>query len=147
MSDQQGTPTAEGIKQNLSHTGNWVRLLLTLIYALIFVLGTWILGFVVLLSLLIVLFTGERNRNLVEFGGQLAGYLGALMRYATLNSDVKPFPFGEWSGSPPEADPEATPAAPAAPAPAAPAPASKKKAASKKKSSKVSKKTAPKSDD
>ncbi len=131
MNDTADTPSAEGIKQNLANTNNWLRLLFILIYALIFWLGAWVLGFVVLLNLLIVLFSGERNRNLVEFGGQLADYLGQLMRYATFNTDVKPFPFGEWSSG--------AEAATTAPKPAAATPKPKKKATRKK----ASKKTPP----
>lgn len=139
MTDKQGAAMAEGIKENLGNTNHWLRLLLTVIYALIFVLGTWVLGFVVLLTLLILLFTGERNSNLVQFGGQLSAYLAQIMDYATLNSDTKPFPFGEWSAADP-VEPTAAPEAPAAPAPA------KAKAKAKKKTTtrKAAKKTASK---
>lgn len=125
MSETPETPTADAIKENLSNTGNWLRLLLILIYALIFWLGAWVLGFVVLLNLLIVLFTGSANRHLVDFGGQLADYLAQIMRYATFNTDSKPFPFGEWNAGETAAPPAAEPAP-------APAPKPKKKAARKK---------------
>ncbi len=123
---------SEGMKENLSNTDHWLRLLLTVIYALIFTLGAWVLGFLVLLNLLILLFTGERNRNLVEFGGQLAGYLGQIMTYATFNSDTKPFPFGELSR---QADAQP----PSAPPPEA---ATKKKTATRKTSKKTASKDA-----
>lgn len=127
-----GKAMSDDVKDNLANSDNWLRVLLVLIYALIFTLAAWVLAFTVGLNLLILVFTGERNDNLAQLGEQISRYLTDIMGYATLNSDDKPFPFGDWPGDEPVAP------APAAPPPAAPAadkPAPKptaKKAAAKK---------------
>lgn len=126
---------SEEIKHHLSNTNNWLRLLFTVVYALVFWLGTWVLGFVVLLNMIILLLTGERNHQLADFGGQVAQYLNQIMRYATLNSDDRPFPFGEWpdADTAGESSPSQPGAAPAAATPTPEADASPEAAAPKKK--------------
>lgn len=142
---------SEDIKEHLSNSDNWVRLLLVILFTCVFWLGAWVLVFVAALGLIILLVTGERNDNLSQFGGQLSDYLASIMAYATLNSDQQPFPFGDWPAdqpaAPAEPSPPATPA-PAAPPAAKPAAAKKTPAAAKKKTTrkktakkKVSKKT------
>ncbi|MDJ0654178.1 MAG: DUF4389 domain-containing protein [Xanthomonadales bacterium] len=125
MSDQ--------VKENLSNTSHWLRLLLTVLYALIFWLGVWVLGFVVVLNLVILLISGERNQQLADFGGQVSRYLGQIMAYATQNTDDQPFPFGEWPQSEAPAD---SPAAEPEPAPKPRKKTARKKTGKKKVSKK-----------
>jgi hypothetical protein len=129
---------SDDIKDNLGNSDNWLRVLLVLMFAVIFWLAAWVLAFVVGLNLLILVITGERNDNLAGFGNQVGRYLGEVMGYATLNSDHRPFPFGEWPGDKPAAP--AQPAPPAAPVAEAPKPAKKKASRKKTAKKKVSKK-------
>ena len=131
----------DNVKDNLANSDNWLRVLLVLLYALIFTLAVWVLAFAVGLNLLILLFTGERNDNLAQFGDQLSRYLAEVMAYGTLNTNLRPFPFGEWPGdspadsaadTPASAPPPAAPPAAAPPAESNPATAPKKKATRKK---------------
>ena len=131
---------SDDIKDNLANSDNWLRVLLVLMFVVIFWLAAWVLAFAVGLNLLILVITGQRNDNLAQFGDQISRYLGELMRYATLNEDHRPFPFGEWPGDAP-AEP-AQPAPPAAPAAEAPAAVNKKATRKKTGKKKVSKKTA-----
>lgn len=135
---------SEQMKQNLSNSSHWLRLLLTVLYALIFWLGIWVLGFVVVLNLIILLISGERNQQLSGFGGQVAAYLGQIMTYTTQNSDEKPFPFGDWpqgsangseTGAETRSEPEPEPVPASEPDPK-PAPKPRKKSARKKSSKK-----------
>ena len=58
---------------------------------------------VVVLGFLMVLFTGEVNRELRGVGQSIATYIYENIRYLTFNSDQRPFPFGgEWPS--PDAD-------------------------------------------
>ena len=127
---------SEEFKDHLSNTDNWVRLLLVILFAVVFWLGAWVLGFVVLLGLVILMISGERNDNLRQFGAQLSEYLASIMAYATLNSDQQPFPFGEWpagEASTPESAQASTPPPAEEPAPPEPPSAAKKTATRAKK--------------
>jgi hypothetical protein len=146
---------SEEIKDHLSNSDNWIRLLLVILFTCVFWLGAWVLCFVAALGLLILLVTGERNDNLSRFGAQLSQYLSNIMAYATLNSDEQPFPFGGWPADEeqaPEPAPEPVPVAPSAPptakepAPAAPpaSPPAAKKTTTKAKKKTTRKKTAKK---
>jgi hypothetical protein len=106
------------LKENISNLDNWLRALLVVLFALVFVVASWVLAFVVLLNLVILLITAEKNDNLARFGAQIARYMGQIMDYGTLNSDLQPFPFGEWPDDISDVTPEpkaATKAAPKAP--------------------------------
>ena len=131
---------SEEIKDHLSNTDNWIRLLLVILFAVVFWLGAWVLSFVVALGLLILIISGERNENLSQFGAQLSEYLANIMAYATLNSDEQPFPFGEWPSDEAKTLEPSPPPAAEEPPPAA-APVARKKTTRKKTSKKkVSKK-------
>jgi hypothetical protein len=142
---------SEDIKEHLSNSDNWIRLLLVILFTCVFWLGAWVLVFVAALGLIILLVTGERNDNLSQFGAQLSDYLASIMAYATLNTDQQPFPFGEWPADAakapavpaPSTPPPAEPSEPAKPAAAEKPPAAAKKKTTRKKTSKkkVSKKT------
>ncbi|MDX1571758.1 MAG: DUF4389 domain-containing protein, partial [Xanthomonadales bacterium] len=82
------------IKDNLGNPDNWLRAVLIVVFGLIFYVAVWVLGLVVLLNLVVLLVTGRRNDNLSEFGAQTGDYLMQIIRFATLNSEVRPFPFG-----------------------------------------------------
>ena len=105
---------------------------------------------VVLLNLVVLLVTGRRNDNLSQFGAQAGDYLMQIIRFATLNSEVRPFPFGEWPDSEESetaAEPEPAQSAPASEAETkkttrkAPGKTAKKKSTRKKTSKKTSKKS------
>lgn len=93
---------------NLSNSDHWLRLLFTVIYALIFWLGLWVAGAAVVLNILALLFTGSRNEALTDFGKTVTDYLSEILRYATQVSDVRPFPFAT-DEVPPEPATEAEP--------------------------------------
>lgn len=144
---------SDDIKDNLSNADSWLRVLLVLIFALVFTLAAWVLAFSVTLNLLFLVFTGQRNDNLARFGDQIARYLSEVMAYATLNSDDRPFPFGEWpDDTATDASPSKPPAGPKAEAAASDSggagkPAAKKstrKKAARKAARKATRKTAAK---
>jgi hypothetical protein len=57
-----------------------------------------IVGIVALLQFLFVLFSGEQNRRLTEFGSGLSVYIYRIITYWTFNTEEKPFPFSPWPG-------------------------------------------------
>jgi len=82
------------IEKNLKSRATWLRLLFMCIYGLLASLASLVAAVVVVLGFLMVLFTGEVNRELRDLGQGLASYLFQIVRYLTFNTDDKPFPFG-----------------------------------------------------
>lgn len=83
------------IEKNLKSRATWLRLLFMCIFGLLGSLASLVVSVVVVLGFLMVLFTGEVNRELRELGQGIASYLYQIVRYLTFNTDDKPFPFGE----------------------------------------------------
>ena len=90
------TPPENGnqLEQNLKRRSTWLRLLFMCIYGLLASLASMVATVVVVLGFLMVLFTGEVNRELRQLGQGIASYLYQIIRYLTFNTDDKPFPFG-----------------------------------------------------
>jgi hypothetical protein len=55
-----------------------------------------VLAVVVVLQVIMNLFTGESNNQLLTFGKQLSRYIYTVMLYLTYNSNDLPFPFSPW---------------------------------------------------
>lgn len=130
----------DDVRNNLANTDNWIKALLILVYGLIFYVAIWVLGLIILINLVVLLVTGRRNENLADFGKQTADYLSQIMAFCTLNSEVHPFPFGEWpdadddggEASAPPAAPESEKTDSKAAGDSAPASTGKKKSTRKK---------------
>jgi|GEM_PF-1453146 len=134
-------------KENLKNSNNWMRALTIVILGVIFWISLIILGFVVVLGLICLLITNSKLDNLSNFGKLLGSYMKQIIDYATLNSDQKPFPFGDWPSESPteQAEQVSQPAEPPSQADTEeppPAPKKSKKKVTRKK--KVSKKTSAK---
>ncbi len=90
---EAGTP----LENNLKSRATWTRLLFMLIAYVLVSLAGLVGSVIVVLGFLMVLFTGEVNRELREVGQSLATYIYENIRYLTFNTDDRPFPFGnEW---------------------------------------------------
>lgn len=84
------------LKQNLSARATWMRLLYMALFVLLYGVAELVIGAVVVLQAVRVLIQGRPNPRLLEFGQAASAYIYQLLRYLTFNSDVLPFPFGEW---------------------------------------------------
>ena len=92
-SKNSGKPIEEHIKSKAT----WTRFLFMVICSILVWLASIVGAVVVVLGFLMVLFTGEVNRELRGIGQSLATYIYENIRYLTFNSDERPFPFGgEW---------------------------------------------------
>ena len=112
MSDDN--PTADGVavdnedhssplEKNLRSSATWLRLVFMLIACVFISLAGLVGTAVVVLGFLTVLFTGETNAQLKQFGKSLVSYIYQIGLYLTFNSETKPFPLGaDW----PSADSE-----------------------------------------
>ncbi|UTW45748.1 DUF4389 domain-containing protein [bacterium SCSIO 12696] len=94
MSEKQGQP-------HFLNVNVWLRLLF-MAFALVCLFIARILVWVaVVFQFLVVLFTGQDNDNLRNFGQGVSKWVYQCLLFLTFNSEEKPFPFNEW----PEVEP------------------------------------------
>lgn len=87
----------KAIEENLKSRATWTRFLFMVICSILVWLASIVGAVVVVFGFLMVLFTGEVNRELRGVGQSLAMYIYENIRYLTFNTDERPFPFGrEW---------------------------------------------------
>lgn len=87
-------PEPRAVEDNLKSRDTWIRLIFMVIYYMLVSIASIVASAVVVLSFLAVLFTGERNRQLMTAGETVANYIREIVSYLTYNTDDKPFPFG-----------------------------------------------------
>ena len=90
VDEKSGKP----IEENIKSRATWTRLLFMLISSILVWLASLVGMVVVVLGFLMVLFTGQVNRELREVGQSIATYIYENVRFLTFNTDDKPFPFG-----------------------------------------------------
>ncbi|SFB82325.1 protein of unknown function [Marinospirillum celere] len=89
------------IKERIRDESFWLRLPFMLLFFLAWKLNELILLGVVLVQVVLRLFTGRPQPQLLALGSQLTRYGYQIFRYLTFNSEAKPFPFAEWPTSEP----------------------------------------------
>jgi hypothetical protein len=72
------------------------RILVTVLFALIGWVSLWVFGVVVLVQFGFLLITGNLNKNLKAFNGELGSYLSDIISYVAFQTEEKPFPFKSW---------------------------------------------------
>jgi hypothetical protein len=109
---------SDEIKKHISDVNIWKRALFMLLFAILFGLAKVVTWAVVIFQFLIVLFTGSKNKRLLEFGQKLTTYIYQIVLFQTFNTESHPFPFGDWPDGPPAENPvEPVPAPQAEPEP------------------------------
>lgn len=94
---EDGKVGGKPIEENLKSKATWKRFLFMVICSILVWLASIVGAVVVVFGFLMVLFTGEVNRELRGIGQSLAIYIYENIRYLTFNTDDRPFPFGgEW---------------------------------------------------
>lgn len=92
---------------NTSRRETWIRLLYVILFAVIYSVAELVVGLLVVVQFGFVLLAGERNRKLLEFGGDLSRFIYQILQFVTFNSDEKPFPFADWPAGDTATGPEA----------------------------------------
>tara|TARA_B100001250_G_scaffold346680_1_gene316619 strand:- start:274 stop:684 length:411 start_codon:yes stop_codon:yes gene_type:complete len=88
----------EGFVQYIKDPGNWLRILITILFAVFLYFIIVPLVIVIMVSqILFNLFLGSSNANLREFSEILVNYVTQILGFVLYNSDEKPFPFSEFS--------------------------------------------------
>jgi hypothetical protein len=88
----------KSVWSNIITGRTWLRGLFMFLFLIIYGLAEIVLGAVVLLQFLFVLFSGEKNLWLKEFGAGLSIFIYRIIAYWTYNTEEKPFPFAPWPG-------------------------------------------------
>ena len=95
--EPDGNPTtADTQRPGYSSSVVWVRGLYMLLLLLAFGISQTLLCATAIAQFLWLLFAGETNSQLAQFGNSLARWVGDAARYLTCASDVKPFPWAPW---------------------------------------------------
>lgn len=84
------------LKNNISSGENWLRILYIVLFALIIYLLNFIFIAVVLIQILFVLISGQRNDKLLGFANSCVQYVSQTLSFMSFNSEEKPFPFSDW---------------------------------------------------
>jgi uncharacterized membrane protein YgdD (TMEM256/DUF423 family) len=87
----------EQINENLKKISTWKRIIFMLIFAAIDSLVKLLLWLVILLQVGSVLFTGDVNANILNFGRSLSTYHYHILLFLTFNTEQLPFPFSDWN--------------------------------------------------
>jgi len=74
----------------------WKRALFMVLFAIIYSIVEIVIVLVAVFQFFCVLITGERNRQVLDFGQDLCAYVYEILRFETFNSERLPFPFAEW---------------------------------------------------
>jgi hypothetical protein len=86
----------EQINGHLSHLQTWKRIFLMLLFAVVVTIARWLAWAVILMQLVFVLLSGEKNENIVNFGRSLSNYEYHILLFLTFSTEKLPFPFSPW---------------------------------------------------
>ena len=89
-------PVTEPRKSSFGDAAIWTRGLYMLLLLLAFSIAQTLLCATAIAQFLWLLFAGEANSQLAQFGNSLARWVGDAARYLTCASDVKPFQWAPW---------------------------------------------------
>lgn len=90
------TTTNTDLKSNLLNVNIWLRLIFMVLFWVALTPISWVLGAVVLVQFLIVLITGEQNKNLRDLGSNLGTYLKQIVDFLCFKIEDKPYPFSDF---------------------------------------------------
>jgi len=93
-------------KQGIATEVFWLRIIFMLFFVVAYQVAELLLGLSILLQVVFIAVTGDKNLFLQQTGASLSRYAYQVYRYLTYNREEKPFPFTVWpEGEAPDADP------------------------------------------
>lgn len=81
------------LSDNFKSKSTWLRLFFMFVVILLYSVSRVVVSAVVMLQFFWLLFTGETNKKLQNFGQALATYTYQIILYLTFNTEERPFPF------------------------------------------------------
>jgi uncharacterized protein DUF4389 len=91
-----GNPETEQRKSSFGDSAVWMRGLYMLLLVLAFGVAQTLLCVTAIAQFLWLLFAGEANSQIAQFGSSLSRWLADAARYLSCASDAKPFPWAPW---------------------------------------------------
>lgn len=88
--------TTDQRRVSFGNSAVWMRGLYMLLLSLAFGVAQSLLFVTAVAQFLWLLFAGEANKLLGQFGKSLSRWLADAARYLTCSSEVKPFPWAPW---------------------------------------------------
>lgn len=73
-----------------------IRLIFTLVFLVILSVMHFVIQMIALIQYVILLITRSYSEPLRSFSNRAAAYVYRLIRYITLNDNIRPFPFAEF---------------------------------------------------
>jgi hypothetical protein len=98
-------PTSEPVAAPVSRSQILVRLFYTVLFLFVFGIVHALINLITAFQYILLLITMKPSEPVRRFASQLSVYGYRLMRYLTLNDNVRPFPFSEF---PQELEPPAS---------------------------------------
>jgi hypothetical protein len=92
-------PTEEDMQEQTDEAqgeSRWVRILYMILFGVLFKVAEFVMWVTVAFQVLMTLISGAPNAQARRFGQSLSLYVCEIWRYLTYNSELKPFPLGEW---------------------------------------------------
>jgi D-alanyl-lipoteichoic acid acyltransferase DltB (MBOAT superfamily) len=89
-------PVSEPVAAPVSRTRILIRLLYTVLFLIVFGIVHAIINLVTVFQYILLLITLKESQPVRRFANQLAVYGYRVMRYLTLNDNVRPFPFSDF---------------------------------------------------
>jgi hypothetical protein len=97
IDDPQAPNGNRAFEEHLKSRSTWLRLFFMIVLGFFYAISRLVTVVVVVAQFCHVLFTGETNRPLRDFGLSLATYTYQIICYLTFNTEQRPFPFdAEW---------------------------------------------------
>lgn len=93
-------------KPGIASEAFWLRIIFMLLFVVAYQIAEIILAVIVLLQVIYVAVSGQRNLFLQQSGAGFSAYAYQIYRYLTYNGEEKPFPFSRFpEGEAPDRDP------------------------------------------
>jgi hypothetical protein len=85
------------LRDNMKSKSIWLRLLFMIVMVFLYSLSRFVVGAIAVVQFFWILFTKEKNLNLMTLGQALATYAYQTSLYLTFNTEERPFPFdADW---------------------------------------------------
>lgn len=95
------TPDPAAVAASQAKRGLGERILMTLLFALVFWVLCWVVGAAAVVQVVLRLFGRPPGQQAQRLCATLARYAGQVVAFLTFASDREPFPFSDWPDAPP----------------------------------------------
>ncbi len=96
MTTETDNPKKNDDQEATRRKGVLMRGLFMFAFLILTNIATTVLAVIAIIQFFWMLFKGERNEGLTNFGKSLGKWLHEVVRFQTVESDTKPFPWAEW---------------------------------------------------